>query len=173
MPYPKNCIRGILRADFVIKDQDRRYATAELYQFRNSDREDGMHEASINWDDDKKAIEFTFNQKNNDETFKYEGGIAILQRRVLDKIKKVYGPMQFNYVRARSPDNKYHGNLLLNLTNRTSRISKMIRSVLAHHSEIHFRHEYSDLQPTGCLSNLASLFKSIASKVFLKKPKAF
>jgi len=132
-----------------------------------------MHEASINWDDDKKAIEFTFNQKKNEGALKYEGGVATLPRRELDKIRKLYGPMQFNYERERRPGNKYHGNLLLNLTNMNPRISKMIRVVLAHYSKIHFRHEYSDLQPTGCLSNLASLFKSIASKVFLKKPKAF
>jgi len=171
MPYPKNCIRGIIKADFVVKDQDRRYATAELYQFRGSDRPDGMHEASINWGADKKVIGFTFNQKNNDETFKYEGGIAILQRSELDKIRKQYGPMQFNYERDRdNKDNKYHGNLLLNSTNMTSTISKMIRSVLAHHSIIHFRHEYSDLQPTGFFSNLASLFKLIVAKVFREKP---
>jgi len=140
MEFPDSCIRGILKANFVVKDLYRIYAIAELYQFRRTDRPDGMHEASINWGDDKKAIEFTFGQKNNDETLKYEGGIAILQRSELDKIKKRYGPMQFNYERACiQDDNKYHGNLLLNSTEMSPTIKGMIRAVLAHHSEIKCR----------------------------------
>ncbi len=139
MSYPEDCIRGILKDNFVVNKQDCLYATAVLYQFCGTNRPDGMYEASINWCDDESAIEFTFGQKNNDETLKYDGGVAILQRSELDKIKKRYGQEQFNYERAFIPDNKYHGNLLLNSTMMTPTIKNMIRSVLAHNSEIRSR----------------------------------
>jgi hypothetical protein len=168
MDYPDSCIRGIEKASYVVKGTDYIYATAELYNFRRTGRQDGMCEASINWFDGMKAIDFTFRQRNNDETLRYEVGIAILKRSELYRIRRRYGLTQFNYERACIiQDNKYHGNLLLNTANST--ISKLIRGVLADRSEIHFRQEYSDLQPASFFSKLVSLFKAIATKVFREK----
>jgi len=139
MPYPENCIRGILKEVFIIKDNDCVYATAELYQFRsNLDRQDEMHEASINWGDDEMAIDFALNQKNDEGNLKFEGGVAILPRNELDKIKKRYGITQFNYERSLLQDNKYHGNLLINVAISPT-IKRMISAVLAHNSEIQQR----------------------------------
>lgn len=138
MSCPENCIRGILKAHFVVKDQDLLYATVELFHFRRSDRSDGMLEASINWKDDEKAIEFTLNQKDNDGALKYDGGIAILPRSELDRVKKRYGSEKFGYERSYSPDNKYHGNLLLH-SRQPAPFRRLICSVLAHNSEIQSR----------------------------------
>ena len=137
MSYPENCIRGIQKTSFIEKRQDRHYVTAEAYQFiRNQRRPDGMYEASVNWADDQDAIEFTFDQKNNNGSLKFEGGVVSLPHSELDIIRNQYGSMQFNYERATIQENKYHGNLLLNSSDMTPITKSMIRAVLAHRSEI-------------------------------------
>ena len=97
-----------------------------------------MLEASINWEDDEQTKDFTFQQQNNDGKLKYDGGIAIIPRSELDKIKKRYGTEQFEYERAVIPDNKYHGNLLLN-SEAPTHFKRMICDILAHNSEIQER----------------------------------
>jgi len=145
-------------------------ANRGLYPF-NKARPDGWCEESINWNDDAKAIQFTLEQKDDGE-WRYEIGVAIIQRDEIDLIIRKRGIAdRFKYERRpiQKPPNGYHGNLLMK-NDIPRQVKESIRNHLAWISEIHFRHEYSDLQPARYFSKLASLFKAITTKVFRKKP---
>jgi hypothetical protein len=146
-------------------------AHRNLYPFHNAGP-DGWLEESINWNDDARAVQFTLEQKDDGE-WRYEIGVAILQRDEIDLMIRKRGIAdRFKYERRpiQEPPNRYHGNLLMK-NDIPRQVKESIRNHLAWISEIHFRHEYSD-KTVGCFSNLASLFKAIAAKVFLKKPKS-
>jgi len=171
MAYPDSCIRGIHHLNCLTEVTT--MANRGLYPF-NQVRPNGWCEESINWNDDAKAVPFTLEQKDDGE-WRYKIGIAIIQRDEIDLIIRKRGiAASFKYEREPIPEppNRYHGNLLMK-NDIPKQVRESIRNHLAWISEIHFRHEYSDLQTTGCLSNLASLFKLIVAKVFRKKPKAF
>jgi hypothetical protein len=169
MVYPNSCIRGIPNPTCLTEEN--KMANKTLYQFNNKGPE-GWFEESINWNDDAMSVHFTLKQKKNDGELRYKIGVAILQRNEIDLIIRKRGISdRFKYERKPTPEppNRYHGNLLMN-SDISPSLKDLIRSQLAWISEIHFRHEYSDLQPASCFSKLASLFKAIAANVFREKP---
>lgn len=138
MEYPDECIRGIVSPEWLITND---VASSAMYTFKVGDRKDGWTESSINWRDDEKAVDLTLNLKNVDEEFRYKIGIAILPFSVLDMIRKNRGfTGLFNYERAPTEGNSYHGNLLL-LDEMNPQLKKLVRSELAFRSQIHRRED--------------------------------
>ena len=123
MQYPDHCIRGILNPTLLFEDD---MLSVSAFDFRKSDRIDDWTEASINWMDDECAIDFTFKQTKENGDLKYGVVIAILPRSELDRIKKSYKFIgYFDYERAKTESNDYHGNLLIK-----DKISKHKRDVI-------------------------------------------
>ena len=61
MCYPDNCIKGIPNQDFMLQNGT---IGAHLFHFKQENiRDDNLIGQSINWEDDKDAINFTLNQK--------------------------------------------------------------------------------------------------------------
>jgi len=119
-------------------------AHRNLYPFHQAGP-DGWFEESINWNDDARAVHFTLEQKDDGE-WKYEIGIAIIQRDKIDLMIRRRGIADsFKYERKpiQEPPNRYHGNLLMK-NGIPKQVKESIRNHLAWISEIHFRHEYSD-----------------------------
>jgi hypothetical protein len=110
--YPINCIKGIPNADFLIEDGS---IGSHLFYFKKEHiRDDGRKEQSINWEDDSNAIEFTINQKKDDDSIQFKAGVAIVPRDEIDRLGNmptVKGLL--SYERQPLDINPYHGNLLL------------------------------------------------------------
>jgi len=148
MDYPDKFIRGVLSMNYV--DADGR-ATAEIFLFNdNANRGDGFSEASINWYDDKNALNLIMEQRkendNNESAYKFPYGAAIIERAEADRIIKI--PLYknvFNYERAPLDNNKYHGNLLLKHSDNAikKRIRTQIASALALYAQLMSREQYS------------------------------
>jgi hypothetical protein len=114
MSYPDEFLRGIPNSDFIGEDG---FPTSDLFHFKPRDhtvREDNFIEESINWKDDEGAIIQLLDQRKDDNSIQFKGGIAVLSRNHLDQIissPSVRG--QLSYERREILNNKYHGNLLL------------------------------------------------------------
>jgi hypothetical protein len=111
-----------------------------LFDFQESPhRNDGWTEDSINWMDDKDAMEFTLNQVKDSGELQFKMGVAILPRAELDRIKRRHGfAGHFDYERAPIEENQYHGNLLLR-SDVSKHLKNMIRSALALAAQIVLR----------------------------------
>lgn len=92
--------------------------------------------------DDQYAIDFTLRQTKDDGSLQFKVGVAVLPRFELNKIRKRHADF-FEYERARTENNIYHGNLLLKADIRKER-KTMIRAKLADISEIRLR---EDIRP--------------------------
>jgi hypothetical protein len=114
MSYPDTLIRGV--SDSTSMDEEGR-AIAPLFQSKeNTERTDEWSEISINWTDDDLALHLIFKQKNlrNPTNFQFKYGAAILSRAQLDIVKqREMWRGLLDYERDRKPDNKYHGNILI------------------------------------------------------------
>jgi hypothetical protein len=112
MSYPDNCIKGITNKTFLLEDGTLRQ---DLFYFHMNDlREDGWIEQSINWEDDKDAVEFTLSQKRSDGEIHFKAGLAIIPIQEVDRLNRrptIKG--KISYERNPKDDNPYHGNLLL------------------------------------------------------------
>jgi len=113
MTYPSNCIKGIPNDNDLTKDGT---VGTHVFYFKETDRDDGWTEQSINWEDNSDVISFTLRQTRSDGRVHYAAGLAILPKAQLDRIVKL--PMVLNrlsYERDEPPDNDnpYHGNILL------------------------------------------------------------
>lgn len=112
MSLPDNCIKGIKHDSYLIADGS---PGAHLFYFEKQfNRDDGWCEQSINWKDDKNAINFTMNQKKENGEIQFPTGVVIIPRNELDRINnlpQVNGIL--SYERKKLEDNKYHGNILL------------------------------------------------------------
>ena len=113
MVYPDNCIKGIPNNTFVLGDGS---VASHFFEFKeNSARQDGLHEQSINWEDDESVIEFTLNQKKDNGECKYKSGVAILERYEIDRLSnRPTVNKVLSYERNIISGNKYHGNILIN-----------------------------------------------------------
>jgi hypothetical protein len=125
MSYPDYLIRGIPHPSLVEVDG---LPSAGLFPFDKpeSARLPGYREESINWYDDEGAIRHTFDQRKDDGTVKFRGGIAVLPRSELDRLKNnpnLRG--RFDYERYPLDTNQYHGNMLLNMDVPKQLIRKM------------------------------------------------
>lgn len=111
MDYPDNCIKGIPNNTFITNE----VVTASLFQFpKNAFRDDGWDEQSINWEDDNSAVEFTLNQKRDTGEIHFKGGVVIIPRNELDRLRnrpQLKGLL--SYERKPLPGNRYHGNILM------------------------------------------------------------
>lgn len=130
MCYPDYLIRGIPHPDLIDDDG---FPSAGLFPFDKleSARLAGYREESINWYDDEGAIKHTFDQTKEDGTVQFKGGIAILPRSELDRLKN--NPRlrnRFNYERCCLPTNQYHGNMLLKI-DASKQLKRMIAGQLA------------------------------------------
>lgn len=126
MDYPDKMIRGISSSDYI--DSEGR-ASAQVFQFDDTGRDDGMHESSINWYDEEESLHILMNQKKQgrDDVYQFKAGAAILRRCWLDDAitrPNVQGTL--SYERFPIEDNPYHGNLL-----RKSGLDKQINTVLS------------------------------------------
>jgi len=144
MECPDQCIRGIPNEDCLYKEsllEGNPQARLTLYPFpKERRRDDGWIEESINWMFDVKAIEFTLNQEDDDGKLQFPVGLAILPLIELNKIRRKHR-IFFSYEPDPIKNNKYHGNLLLNSVIKPER-KRMIRDVLAYHSEIKLQENY-------------------------------
>jgi hypothetical protein len=131
MHYPEHFIRGITNHGFV--DSDGR-ASAEIFQFDDTGRDDGFCEASINWYDDENALALIMEQRKekDEQTYQFRYGAAIIARFDADRIMNnaLYAEV-FRYERAPLDENQYHGNLLRKDSALEKRIRNMIASSLA------------------------------------------
>lgn len=148
MEYPDQCIRGIINEKCLLEGsllEGNPVARLTLYPFpKENCRDDGWIEESINWMVDVKAIDFTFEQKNDDGELQFTVGIAILSLIELNRIKRKHRNF-FYYERRYKKNNKYHGNLLLKADIKKER-KRMIRDVLANSSEITLREDYQSTE---------------------------
>lgn len=116
MCYPPNCLKGIPKGDFVLDGGEG--VAYHLFEFRkNPERQDGLKEDSVNWEDDDKAAEFTLNQKKADGELQFVQGVAVIPREEIDRLNQrpsINGLI--SYERARLDTNPYHGNLLVKVT---------------------------------------------------------
>jgi len=142
--YPEECIRGVSDSNNLSENNTAIFAS--VFEFGQNHCNDGWIEESINWKDDKRAVNFTLKQKKRGENqFQYIA-VAIIPRDVLDDIKKKYiFSNSFDY--ERSPIKKvnplekvnpYHGNLLMKKETER-RLKTIIKSTLAYNSKIIMR----------------------------------
>jgi len=88
-----------------------------VFMFQENQRKgngNGDYMQSINWEDDHEAITFTLSMRHDDGTPQFKGGVAILEKVVIDQVAasaKVAGAL--SYERESEEGNRYHGNLLL------------------------------------------------------------
>lgn len=129
--YPDNCIRGLKSEDWRQPDSNLP-ASCAFYFDDNSQRSDNCSELSINWEDDKKALQFTLNQKRQDDTPQFKIGVVRLVKSSIDRLNKrpAFGGA-LSYERKSLPDNPYHGNILLSKTIDRRRMKSLIAPALA------------------------------------------
>ncbi len=121
MSYPDNCIRGISVTDHLTQEGT---ASTALFQFKERTN-DNWSELSINWDDGN-VLEFTFTQRKDDGELQFNvGAVVIPTNKIDDLINLPTASGHLAYERQPLPDNRYHGNILLN-----SNISKPLKTML-------------------------------------------
>jgi len=110
MKYPENFLKGIPNKQFLTENN---FVSTDLFYFKQK-RVDGALEQSINWEDDKDAIEFTLKQKKQGGILQFKSGVAIVSRERIDELINRPAINGFlSYERDVLRENKYHGNLLL------------------------------------------------------------
>jgi hypothetical protein len=126
MNYPEKILRGISNKDWI--DPDGRISSAAFQFDLGIDRSDGFEEASINWYDEKNALDILLaQQKEGDGIPQFKGGVAVLPKNWVDiMMRNPSGNGIINYERHELPNNKYHGNLL-----RLSSLPKSQKSMIS------------------------------------------
>lgn len=112
MSFPDNCLRGIWNEGDLTKDGSK--VRSHLFDSNlETGRSDGWESASINWQDDDQAVDFTLSMRKTDGLTKFTSGVAILPRESIDTLRRLknIAPL-LNYERQELDDNKYHGNIL-------------------------------------------------------------
>ena len=106
---PENCIRGIYTDAFTPEGP----ISLHVFNFQNPGRTDDWLEASINWEDDADAIQFTLDQERVAGQKQFHGAV-LLARVAIDTLRdKLDAGDVLAYERQTKPDNPYHGNILL------------------------------------------------------------
>jgi hypothetical protein len=127
MIYPDRFIRGISNKGYVDPGG---LVSGEIFSFDDAKRDDGFFESSINWYDNEEALSLLMNEQKNGE-LKYKVGVAIIKKISVDRLILEYPKYEqvLGYERSPKPDNKYHGNLLLNyslIQNHFVQLSKVV-----------------------------------------------
>jgi hypothetical protein len=124
MSYPAHCLRGI--SDRNSLDEEG-IPTGSLFQFNKANREDGYVEESISWLDDEEVFDILFSQRNKKDEIQFKFGAVLLSREKIDRIMRInWIRTKLLYERHVIPDNKYHGNLLVD-----SNTSKQTRNSIS------------------------------------------
>lgn len=119
--FPDACLRGIRIRKWITEGYGGFVLTGEAYAFDPADRQDawcpGWHEASINWEDDQDAVEFTRSQRSRSGLPLNPHGVGRLPRSEVEKCRAFENVGDIlRYERredAAQRENRYHGNLLL------------------------------------------------------------
>ena len=115
MNFPSKCLRGLSTQESV-SSQGR--VTQHAFFFKKeSNNSQGQLENSVNWFDDDGVIQLSHLQTRADGQPQFKFGLALFSTDQLNFIcnqPHILGKLM--YERAPMPDNKYHGNLLLDQT---------------------------------------------------------
>lgn len=113
MNVPDFLIRGISNTGDISEDN---VVLSGAFSFNDNSRDDEYgKELSINWYDDDGALKEAKNKKKINGESQFKAGLAMLDRTKIDYFFKDHIEQnRFNYERAILPENKYHGNLLIN-----------------------------------------------------------
>jgi hypothetical protein len=132
MAFPDRFIRGISDKNSIDTDG---VVSNSAIQFKETAREDGFSEASINWYDDEDSLRLIMEQRKEDQTYQFKVGAIIIDRSEADRIidTPVYKTL-FAYERSPIEGNVYHGNLLCK--SNTKNIRQIIVSNLILKSQI-------------------------------------
>lgn len=129
MTFPDNCLKGIPNQTFLTTDGA---IAPHLFHFvHNTQRNDGWHEQSVNWEDESSVMQFTLGQCKNAGELQFRAGVAVLPRSEIDRLNNrptVRGLL--SYERQPLDANPYHGNILIK-GNTPKPTMKMIAAGLA------------------------------------------
>jgi len=127
MDLPEFCLRGIRRQDWILPDEK---VSAEAFEpDKNQPREDGLIEASINWEDDETVLYFCFDKCK--DTFVY--GAVRLAKNLMDHLIANNDVGRFSYERKEIKNNEHHGNLLFDSSTQ-QRSRRLLQGALALYS---------------------------------------
>lgn len=105
--FPARCFRGIRKKDWIGPEGKLRTNAFIPNHKPREPREDGLIDASINWELDPKALEFTLAQPSA------EFGAAGLKRIDIESINLEPDAIDaICYEHKAVPDNPYHGNIV-------------------------------------------------------------
>ena len=142
MSYPDFFIRGISGSNGL--DEEGAPA-AYLFYFGEKNlpiRKDGYWEESINWQDDDGALTLLLEQKKDTNEYQFKVGAVFVSRHEIDRIRKLpYVGHQLDYERKELPENKYHGNLLLQNTVSKARMKRIAAAIALSADKIFKRDE--------------------------------
>lgn len=107
--YPPYLARGISNQECVSEGTIHKC----VFQFsKNTGRRENLLEMSITWLDDRGA-EKTIKSQMKGDHMQFRYGFAVIRRLDLDNLISLDDFNKFHYERARTPDNPYHGNILV------------------------------------------------------------
>ncbi len=130
MNYPDKLIRGISNKDDV-EGVISGFADSSLFKKFQAgrDRNDDYLELSINWCDDAGALDHILQEEKEPGVLQFKFGAAILCRKEVDRLcKRPATKGKLAYERNLLPNNKYHGNILLD---RSAYEIKKFRNMIA------------------------------------------
>jgi len=128
MTYPDTLVRGISDKNTV--DPDDSKPAVGAMNFKEVGRSDSYKELSINWVDDEGAISEIRNRRKENGEIQFKAGLALVNRKKIEvHLADSIMSKEFCYERKPDPENKYHGNLLMNAK---KKIERMIVAVLCY-----------------------------------------
>lgn len=128
MSFPAGCLKGIPNHSFINEEG---FVLPHLFYFPSQARDENWKEQSINWEDDKDTLQFTFNQRKENGDLQFQVGVAIIPTEEIDRLCRRPSINNFlSYERQPISDNPYHGNLLLH-KNASNILMKAIAAGLA------------------------------------------
>lgn len=144
MQFPDSFCRGVIRFDenffsrIDLKETNGvsyrpNPSVFSAFSQANPPRKDGYCELSINWIDDSGAIELLFRHRSDNGDYQYKGGVCIVNLAVYTSLIRLFGYL--SYERKELPENRYHGNLLMEKLSLPEPVKKQVYSFLATSSE--------------------------------------
>ncbi|MDA0842196.1 MAG: hypothetical protein O3B01_13660 [Planctomycetota bacterium] len=125
--FPESCLRGLRKKDYLTLEG---FVSVQAFKPDTrtvTDRKDGGSETSINWEDNKDVLGFTFNQRTESGNVAHPFGVSRLPLQKIDQVNSEPGSKHaLNYERAPLEDNPYHGNVVFK-----AGLSKLISCSLA------------------------------------------
>ncbi len=129
MTYPDHLLRGVYNDEYIGPDNEPT-STLFYFDYNKPPRDDGLRAFSINWHDDDGALDSIFLQRKDDKTLQFKAGAAVLSRADLDLACHNHIVSQhLHYERQVLPNNKYHGNLLLEASVQKPRMHKIASAI--------------------------------------------